>query len=94
MFWNISSTNLLCTTHGIRSWGDRGKDTGPACPQGPQPTLTDRGLYTDSAATEEHSTMGTQRRGPDVAWDREGSSQDACELNPEGQIGIHWSMVG
>lgn len=32
------------TTHGTRSWGDRGKDTGPAYLQGPQPTLRDTGL--------------------------------------------------
>ena len=40
---------------------------------------------------------GTQyswnKTGPDMAWDVEGSSQDACELNPEGQIGIHCSMI-
>lgn len=40
---------------------------------------------------------GTQyngnKTGPDVAWDVEGSSQDACELNPEGQVGIHCSMI-
>lgn len=37
------ATNLLCTTPGIRSWGDRGKATGPACPQA-LPTLRDVGV--------------------------------------------------
>lgn len=43
---------------------------------------------------EEHGTMGTLQRGPDTTWAQEESSQDAPELNPEGQIRIHWSMTG
>lgn len=32
------------TTHGTRPWRGRGKNTGPACGQGPQPTLRNASL--------------------------------------------------
>lgn len=46
----------------------------------------------DNAATEEQN-MKEQRRDPDMAWEKEGSNQDARELNPKEQI-VYSSMMG
>ena len=86
---------IYSTTYGTTyvSWGDRQRQR-PCLPTRIS-TYTERyrPVNGQCCSREGHSTMGTQQRG--LTWpEGEGSSQDACEQNHEGQAGIHCSVTG